>query len=226
MTFVSEPFSPGAAGLLRLSITLVALTLGVFPSGETEALQATPTTLTFQATIGSSNPPSQTINLSKTSAKQVNWKSIDNANWLSVVPGSGKFGTSTRIMVSVNISGLAAGVYKGNVLITLNKGGSVSIPVALTVAPASSGGPGTAGTTGGTPTIITWAANTETDLAGYRVYVGTSPGSYNTSIDVGKVTSYSLANLKPGVTYYFTVTAYDVSGNESIRAVEVSKSVY
>ena len=58
------------------------------------------------------------------------------------------------------------------------------------------------------------------------MYVGTSPGSYNTTIDVGKVTSYSLANLKSGVTYYFTVTAYDTSGNESIRAVEVSKSIY
>jgi hypothetical protein len=226
MTFVSELFCPRAAGLLRLSITLVALTLGVFPSTEAAAVQANPTTLTFQATIGSSNPPSQTINLSKTSAKQVNWTSVDNANWLNVAPGSGRIGTSTRIMVSVNISGLAAGSYKGNVLITLNKGGSVSIPVALTVAPAASGGSGTASTTGGSPTTITWAANTENDLAGYRVYVGTSPGSYDTSIDVGKVTSYSLASLKSGVTYYFTVTAYDTSGNESIRAVEVSKSIY
>ena len=142
------------------------------------------------------------------------------------MPGSGRIGTSTRITVSVNISGLAAGSYKGNVLITLNKGGSVSIPVALTVAPASSGGSGTASTSGGPLTTISWAANTETDLAGYRVYVGTSPGSYNTTIDVGKVTSYSLANLKSGVTYYFTVTAYDTSGNESIRAVEASKSIY
>ena len=68
MTLVSELVSPGAAGPVRL-FTLVALTLNLLASTEGAAVQANPTTLTFQATIGSSNPPSQTINLSKSSAK-------------------------------------------------------------------------------------------------------------------------------------------------------------
>ena len=55
MTLVSELFSPGAAGPVRL-FTLVALTLNLLASTEGAAVQANPTRLTFQATIGSSNP--------------------------------------------------------------------------------------------------------------------------------------------------------------------------
>ena len=132
-------------------------------------------------------------------------------------------GTSTPITVSVNINGLPAGSYKGNVLITLIKGGSVSIPITLTVTSMSSGGTSTTGTTS---TTLAWTANAESDLAGYKVYVGTSSGLYGTPTDVGKVTSYTLANLKAGATYYFTVTAYDATGNESLHSAEVSKSIY
>ncbi|WHZ15900.1 MAG: hypothetical protein OJF52_002746 [Nitrospira sp.] len=35
-----------------------------------------------------------------------------------------------------------------------------------------------------------------------------------------------MANLKVGNTCYFSVTAYDTSGNESPHSSEVSKSVY
>ncbi len=54
-----------------------------------------------------------------------------------------------------------------------------------------------------------------TDLAGYKVYYGTRPGSYEIIVDVGNVTSYFVPDLMDGSTYYFSVTAYDRSGNES-----------
>ncbi len=62
-----------------------------------------------------------------------------------------------------------------------------------------------------------------TDLAGYRVYYGNSPGSYSYSIDVGNVTTFTLSNLTSG-TYYFAVTAYNSSGIESGFSNEVSKT--
>ena len=37
-------------------------------------------------------------------------------------------------MVAVNASGLAAGTYSGSMKVTLNKGGSLSIPVTLAIA--------------------------------------------------------------------------------------------
>jgi len=69
---------------------------------------------------------------------------------------------------------------------------------------------------------LAWDANQETDLAGYKVYYGTSSGEYINSIDVGDVTAYRLDNLLEDVTYYVAVTAYDTSDNESDFSEEVS----
>jgi len=70
---------------------------------------------------------------------------------------------------------------------------------------------------------LSWNANTETDLAGYKVYVGTVSRSYGTPIVLGKQTSYTVTNLGIG-TYFFSVTAFDTSGNESGFSSEASKS--
>ncbi len=218
--------SPNFGRLARLLVTgLVMAVSSVTTFSEAWALQVNPTSLMFQAVQGGPNPSSQAVNLSKNNARQVSWSSVDNATWLSASPASGTMTTSSQVVVSVNTSGLAAGTYNGNVMITLSKGGTVSVPITLTVTPVSSGGTSTTGTTTTTATLA-WNSNTESDLAGYKVYVGTSSGLYGSPIDVGKVTSYMMANLKVGSTYYFTVTAYDTSGNESLHSGEVSKSIY
>ena len=55
-----------------------------------------------------------------------------------------------------------------------------------------------------------WDANPETDnVIGYRVFVGTIPGVYTESFDVGNVTTYTVGNRQPDVMYYFAVAAYD-----------------
>jgi hypothetical protein len=78
---------------------------------------------------------------------------------------------------------------------------------------------------------LTWDAPTSnadgsnlTDLAGYRIYYGPSPGSYTQSIDTGNSTSVVINNLSPG-TWCFTVTAYDISGKESDYSNEVCKTI-
>jgi hypothetical protein len=63
-----------------------------------------------------------------------------------------------------------------------------------------------------------------TGLAGYKVYYGTSSGFYTTVIDAGNVTAYTINNIASG-TYYFAITAYDTSGNESDFSDEVVKIV-
>jgi len=76
---------------------------------------------------------------------------------------------------------------------------------------------------------LSWDANTETDVVGYRVYYGTSPGSYlqvrGAGIDVTSGTGYTVTGLTSGVRYYFVVTAFDGSGNESDYSREVSKDI-
>ena len=69
--------------------------------------------------------------------------------------------------------------------------------------------------------LLTWNPNAEPDLAGYRVYWGTSSGNYTGQVDVGDTTGCALRGLTNGTTYYIAVTAYDSSGNESGRSVEV-----
>ena len=69
---------------------------------------------------------------------------------------------------------------------------------------------------------LSWDANTEPNLAGYKVYYGVSSGNYQLYKDVGKTTTTSISSLQSGSTYYFAITAYDHSGSESEYSNEVS----
>ena len=62
---------------------------------------------------------------------------------------------------------------------------------------------------------IQWDANTEVDLAGYRVYWGNTPDRYQWGQDVGQRTSYLLKDLDGDARYFIAVTAIDFWGNES-----------
>jgi hypothetical protein len=81
----------------------------------------------------------------------------------------------------------------------------------------------TGGTSGGGSATVSWNANTESDLAGYRVYYGTSSRNYPNSISLGKVTSATVSSLTVGTTYYFAVKSVDTSGNLSGYSAEVTK---
>ena len=72
--------------------------------------------------------------------------------------------------------------------------------------------------------ILAWDANTETDLAGYKIYYGTSSRNYSTVIDVHNVTTYGITGLGPG-TYYFAATAYNTANAESGYSNEVSATI-
>jgi hypothetical protein len=68
---------------------------------------------------------------------------------------------------------------------------------------------------------LAWDPNVESDLAGYKVYYGTSPRVYGPPIIVGNSTSFTLTGLTAGTYYYASVTAYDTSNNESAYSNEV-----
>ncbi|MGQ0666432.1 MAG: hypothetical protein ACT4O4_05300 [Nitrospiraceae bacterium] len=66
---------------------------------------------------------------------------------------------------------------------------------------------------------LTWNANTESDLAGYRIYQCSQPSCGKTSATatllatLGKVTSLDIGT--PAVVQYYVITAYDFTNNES-----------
>ena len=71
---------------------------------------------------------------------------------------------------------------------------------------------------------LSWDANAETNIAGYRIYFGTAPRVYGSPITLGNQTAYTLTGLNAG-TYYLTVTAFDISGNESSFSNEVTQTL-
>ncbi len=73
----------------------------------------------------------------------------------------------------------------------------------------------------GATITLAWDINSESDLAGYKVYYGQASRSYENIITIGIVNSYTLTGLSPG-TYYFTVTAFNTKGLESGFSNEVS----
>jgi hypothetical protein len=84
----------------------------------------------------------------------------------------------------------------------------------------------------GTATVA-WAAPTErsdgsalTNLAGYRIYYGSSSNSFENVIDVNSVgvTSFVVDNLPAG-TWYFAVSARDSSGAESGLSSAATKTI-
>ncbi|MBI4288416.1 MAG: S8 family serine peptidase, partial [Chloroflexi bacterium] len=75
-----------------------------------------------------------------------------------------------------------------------------------------------------TSIALTWTANTEADIAGYKIYYDTKAGppfqgtgvaQGNSPITVGNVAAYTLSGLNTGIPLHVALTAYDTHGNES-----------
>ena len=82
-----------------------------------------------------------------------------------------------------------------------------------------------AGQAGPTTMQLSWTANSESDIAGYKVYYDTDGSGYPyaNSVSTGSTgTTYTLTGLTTGTTYYTAVAAIDSDGNESWISAEVS----
>lgn len=122
--------------------------------------------------------------------------------------------------------------------------GVFGIALALSIAACGSGGgqspvsgqpngtPKGVATDSGTATL-SWTpvvGNTNgtalTDLAGYRIYFGSSPGTLNTVVVLSNpgLTTYQVTNLSSG-TWYFAVAAFASTGTEGVLSNIASKTV-
>lgn len=128
---------------------------------------------------------------------QPTWLSINPATGrLSGTPQSGDVGTYQNISITVSDGQLASSTPAFSITVNQIALGQVT---------------------------LSWTAPTQNtdgtalnDLAGYRIYYGTSPGNYPNPISINSagMTTYVVGNLSPG-TYYFVSTAVNSMGIES-----------
>lgn len=70
---------------------------------------------------------------------------------------------------------------------------------------------------------LTWAPNTDSDLAGYNVYRGEGAAAEKLNAEVVKAPVYRDENVQVGRKYLYSVSAVDLRGNESARSGEASE---
>ncbi len=216
------------------------------PSSLNSTITAWPAS--FSANVVKGQTTTLTLNLQKSGTTQHFWEPKTSVTWASLSPTYGSSNSITteldRVQVTINSSAMPLGTNSGLIYITESGPGVsrlIQVPITVNVQqtgtttppspPPPVGGitpppppPPPPSPANGTATV-TWSPNTEADLAGYKLYVGTSSGIYSRTVDVGKVTSYVIS-LPKGVTYFFVLTAYDRSGNESGRSAELSRSLF
>ena len=77
----------------------------------------------------------------------------------------------------------------------------------------------------GSDLVLTWTENTESDLTGYKLYFGNPTGySYSESIDLGNVTTHTIAG--GDINNEFAITAYDSSIDGTDDMVDGNESWY
>lgn len=176
-------------------------TPGVVLSGQV-AGPATPTNLT-------ATPANQSVTL--------DWEETDGAVSYKVYPSDGSI-TSTNVATST-FTGLENGNSYTFRVTSVDAEGNESpatkevraVPQAVVDSEAPATPSGLKGTPGKDHVKLLWSANTESDLAGYRVYIngtlyGTAPADQK---------SMNVSPLELNREYSFEVTAIDQVGNES-----------
>ena len=188
-------------------------------------LERSPSSLSFSATEGGSNPSAKNISISNSGGGTLSWGSSDDQsspNWLLTTDASL---TST---VSINISGLSAGTYNGTVTLSCSPLGSCqagscqqkTTSVTLTVNPGNSPpyvhtpSPGDGATNVSYTTDLSWIGGDPDpgDTVTYDVYFEAGDSTPDVLVSNNQSgTSYDPGTLNFSTLYYWKVVASDGS---------------
>ena len=113
-------------------VLAVTIFIGLGAAAECLAFTVSPTALTFNAAQGQTNPPNQTLSISRNRTSQTTVTTFDNVSWLTVSPATTSMTTNATLTVAVNTSGLAAGTYNATITIKVGKA-TTTVPVTMTV---------------------------------------------------------------------------------------------
>jgi len=236
-TTVTVKFAPTAGGALSASLTLTS----------NPAATVSPSSVSLSGTGVSA--PSLTANITGWRfGNQFDSPSLLSATYWFTSTLNNPASSSSNIAVSgITLSGSAAYSASSNpsAPFTLTPGQSATVTITYSPDIATStagygiGQASVANNGAGSPLVISfdgtgihwvtlsWTASTST-ITGNNIYRGTTSGGPYTKIGtVGLVTNYNdtVPTLAPGVTYYYVVTAFDDSNNESVYSREVSATI-
>jgi hypothetical protein len=180
------------------------------PPNRAPTISGTPATAVMQGTAytftpTASDPDGNPLTFSITNPPA--WATFDTATGrLSGTPGAGHVGATSGIVIRVSDGTLSASL----------------APFALTVQAVATG----SATISWTPPTTNTDGSPLTNLSGYRVYWGTTAGSYPNSETLPSpgLTSHVVTSLVPG-TYFFVVTAVNSLGGESAFSEPASKTI-
>ncbi|HWZ45574.1 MAG TPA: family 16 glycoside hydrolase [Candidatus Saccharimonadales bacterium] len=204
-----------------------------FPNVTPPGLALDKNSLTFDALPSGSNPSAQTVAISNSGTGMLNWTATENASWLTLSPASG---TNTgTLTASVNIAGLAEGVYSTGITVTAsgatNSPQTVSVSLVISspklgIAPSPIVFTGFQGQPDPTPVPMTianlgggtvnWTASSNTPWLTLSSTSGTAPSTLNVQA--------SIAGLAIG-TYSGSITVTAPGVSNSPQTVPVTLTV-
>lgn len=193
-----------SASLPAFSITVRAASTGA------PQISGTPVTSIRSGTAYSFTPTASDPNgdaLTFSIQNRPSWATFATSNGrLSGTPTSAQIGTYSNVIISVS---------DGRT--------TTSLPAfAITVSDTANG----SATVSWTPPTRNTDGSTLSNLAGYRIYYGTSASSLNQTIQIANAGTarYVVNSLSPA-TWYFVVRAYNASGGESASSSVGSKTI-
>jgi hypothetical protein len=203
---ISVSDGQASASLPTFAITVTAQT----PTNRPPTISGTPTTslnfgMPYSFTPTASDPDGDTLTFDI--SNKPSWAAFSNANGrLSGTPDAADVGTYSNIMIRVSDGSATASLPAFTITVNQAANGSAS---------------------------VSWDAPTEntngsplTDLAGFRIYYGTSSNNLSQTAQVSNptVTTFVVNNLSAG-TWFFGVKAYNAAGAESDFSNLASKTI-
>ncbi len=195
----------------KISTQLPAFSITVSSaSNRAPTISGTPPTSIMQGTLYTFQPSANDADgdvLTFSIANKPPWATFTTSTGrLQGTPGPGDIGTTSGIVIMVTDGKASTPLGAFNIAVQATATGTATL----------SWQPPTQNTDG----------SALTNLAGFKVYWGTTQGTYPNSVTLNNpgLATYVVGNLVPG-TYFFVVTSFNTVGAESSRSNSASKTI-